>query len=111
MKKNLLLLPILLLVSAMTIAQNGIRLIGFDAVTSGRGGTSTDFFDNPSLMMNNPAGLSFLKTSQADLSFSLLAPTVELKADAESIVANEYNNSTSSLQKSIFHISVSWILK
>lgn len=57
-------------------SQNGTKLIGFDAVTSGRGGTATGFFDNPSLMMNNPAGLSFLKSSQADLSFSLMAPRV-----------------------------------
>lgn len=57
-------------------SQNGTKLIGFDAVTSGRGGTSTGFFDNPSLMMNNPAGLSFLKSSQADLSFSLMSPRV-----------------------------------
>jgi long-chain fatty acid transport protein len=35
----------------------------------------------------------------------------EQKADAESLVGNEYNNSTSSLQNSIFHISVSWKLK
>lgn len=62
--------------SAITWSQNGTRLIGFDAVTSGRGGTSTGIFDNPSLMMNNPAGLSFLKSSQADVSFSLMAPTV-----------------------------------
>jgi long-chain fatty acid transport protein len=65
-----------MLMSAITWSQNGTRLIGFDAVTSGRGGTSTGIFDNPSLMMNNPAGLSFLKSSQADVSFSLMVPTV-----------------------------------
>jgi long-chain fatty acid transport protein len=74
--KKLLSLIALMFMSATTWSQNGTRLIGFDAVTSGRGGTSTGFFDNPSLMMNNPAGLSFLKSSQADLSFSLMAPKV-----------------------------------
>src|SRR4029079_1284528 len=64
---------------SITWSQNGTRLIGFDAVTSGRGGTSTGFFDNPSLMMNNPAGLSFLRSSQADLSFSLMAPKVHFR--------------------------------
>jgi len=77
MKKQYFLPALLMmLVTVTTNAQNGTRLIGFDAVTSGRGGTSTGFFDNPTLMMNNPAGLSFLKSSQADLSISLMAPTV-----------------------------------
>ena len=61
------------------IAQNGTRLIGFDAVTSGRGGTATGFFDNPSLMMNNPAGLSFMKSSELNLSVSVMAPGVYFK--------------------------------
>jgi long-chain fatty acid transport protein len=62
-------------------AQNGTRLIGFDALTTGRGGTVTGYFDNPSLIMNNPAGLSFLKNSQTDLSFSLMAPRVHFQND------------------------------
>jgi long-chain fatty acid transport protein len=76
MKKLYYLLAVLLMNATATWSQNGTRLIGYDAVTSGRGGTSTGFFDNPSLMMNNPAGLSFLKSSQADLSFSMMAPEV-----------------------------------
>jgi long-chain fatty acid transport protein len=76
MKKLLCIIALLLMSASITWSQNGTRLIGFDAVTSGRGGTSTGFFDNPSLMMNNPGGLSFLKSSQADLSFSLMAPKV-----------------------------------
>lgn len=68
-----------LLSSVVAYSQNGTRLIGFDAVTSGRGGTATGFFDNPSLIMNNPAGLSFLKSSQADLSISVMAPTLHFK--------------------------------
>jgi len=78
MKHNLLFALILfaLLPFVIVHAQNGTKLIGYDAVTSGRAGTSTGTFDNPSLMMNNPAGLSFLKTSQLDASFSLMAPSV-----------------------------------
>ncbi|MBI5858398.1 MAG: outer membrane protein transport protein [Sphingobacteriales bacterium] len=60
-------------------AQNGTRLIGFDAVTSGRGGTSTGFFDNPSLMINNPAGLSFLTSSRFDISISVMAPKLSFR--------------------------------
>lgn len=65
-------------------AQNGTQLIGYDAVTSGRAGTSVGSFDNPSLMMNNPAGISFLKSSQFDLSMSFMTPSVYFK--------NEFNN-------------------
>ncbi|CAN5419370.1 TonB-dependent receptor [soil metagenome] len=72
-------LPIILLATLPLFAQNGTRLIGYDAVTSGRGGTSTGFFDNPSLMMNNPGGLSFMKSRQLDLSFSLMSPTVHFQ--------------------------------
>ncbi len=79
MRKIFLLTGILLISAINTWSQNGTRLIGFDAVTSGRGGTATGYFDNPSLIMNNPAGLSFLKTPQADLSVSLMAPTVYFK--------------------------------
>ena len=64
------------LLISQSFAQNGTKLIAFDAKTAGRGGAATGFFDNPSLMMNNPAGLSFLKSNQFDLSVSLMAPTV-----------------------------------
>src|SRR5206468_2251456 len=76
MKKLLYIIAALLMNTIVSWSQNGTKLIGFDALTSGRGGAATGFFDNPSLMMNNPVGLSFLKSSQADLSFSLMAPRV-----------------------------------
>jgi len=87
MKKNYALVAgcIGLMLTLQSFSQNGTRLIGFDAKTTGRGGTSTGFFDNPSLMMNNPAGISFLKSNQLDLSISLMAPTVHFK--------NSLNNS------------------
>ncbi|MDE3236190.1 MAG: outer membrane protein transport protein [Bacteroidota bacterium] len=67
---------VFLLMYIQGFAQNGTRLIGYDAITSGRGGAATGIFDNASLMMNNPAGLSFLKASQLDASMSLMAPSV-----------------------------------
>ncbi|HJW15592.1 MAG TPA: outer membrane protein transport protein, partial [Flavisolibacter sp.] len=79
MKKLCFFIANLLMTLTISWSQNGTRLTGFDAVTTGRGGTSTGFFDNPSLMMNNPAGLSFLPSSQADLGFSLMAPRVHFK--------------------------------
>jgi long-chain fatty acid transport protein len=57
-------------------AQNGTRMIGFNAKTVGRAGTGIGIFDNPDLMMTNPAGLSFLKSSMLDVSFSLMAPSL-----------------------------------
>lgn len=89
MRKNFLLTVAVLLCVVSIFAQNGTRLIGFDAVTTGRGGTSTGFFDNPSLIMNNPAGLSFLKSSQADLSVSLMAPTVYFKNNINNTTGND----------------------
>lgn len=72
---------LIVLIASAAYTQNGTRLIGFDAVTTGRGGVSTGFFDNPSLIMNNPAGLSFLKSSQGNLSFSLMAPGLHFQND------------------------------
>lgn len=79
MKKLLLLAAFTVTGLSALLAQNGTRLIGFDAVTSGRGGTAVAVFDNPSLILNNPAGLAFLPQTQADLSVSLMAPTVYFK--------------------------------
>lgn len=79
MKKKVLLAASLVLGVIALQAQNGTRLIGYDAKTIGRGGTVTGTFDNPSLMMNNPAGISFLGQSQLDINFSLMAPGVTFK--------------------------------
>ena len=81
MKNNYFLVVAIAILSSsfQSFSQNGTRLIGFDAKTTGRGGTSTGYFDNPSLMMNNPAGLSFLKTRELDVSISFMAPTVHFK--------------------------------
>lgn len=70
---------ILMMLVIPVLSQNGTKLIGYDAVTSGRGGTATGTFDNPSLIVNNPAGISFLKSAQFDVSFSLMAPSVYFK--------------------------------
>jgi long-chain fatty acid transport protein len=70
-----------LILFSQSFAQNGTRLIGYDALTAARGDVTTGFFDNPSLIMNNPAGLSFVKNSQLDLSISLMAPQLHFKND------------------------------
>ena len=58
------------------IAQTGTRLVGFDARTIGRGGVSIGYFDNPNLLMTNPAGISFLPGSMLDANFSLMVPSL-----------------------------------
>lgn len=65
--------------SLKSSSQTGTRLTSVDALTAGRGGTSTGTFDNPSLIINNPAGLSFLSSAQLDASFALLAPSTHFQ--------------------------------
>lgn len=74
--KNFILLIILISFISISQAQNGTRLIGFDAKTIGRGATTIGFFDNPSLMMSNPAGISFMKASELDADFSIMLPSL-----------------------------------
>ena len=62
------------LFSTAIYAQNGTRMLGFDALSIGRGGTSIGFFEGTELMMTNPAGMSFLDKSMVNASFSLMAP-------------------------------------
>lgn len=63
-----------LIFTTSVFAQNGTRLIGYDALSMGRGGTSIGIFDSPELMMTNPAGISFLQKSTIAGNFSLMAP-------------------------------------
>ncbi len=63
-----------LFLTASVFAQNGVRLIGYDALSMGRGGTSLGFFDSPELMNTNPAGISFLKNTVLGADFSIMAP-------------------------------------
>lgn len=60
-------------------AQNGTKMIGFDAMSMGRAGTSIGVFDSYELMMTNPAGLSFLEKSSVNVNFSLMSPKVHFQ--------------------------------
>lgn len=64
----------LLVLIGVSFATNGTRMIGFNAKTVGRGGTSVGIFDSPSLMMSNPAGIGFLNGIIVDGNFSLMVP-------------------------------------
>ena len=98
---RLLTTTVLLLTVLSLTAQNGTRLIGYDAKTIGRGGTVTGFFDNPSLMMNNPGGIAFLSSSQLDINFSMMTPTVSFK--------NAYNNAEG--KQNYFPLPSIWYVK
>lgn len=74
--KKFVLVVAFLLGAVMVFAQNGTKLIGYDAKTSGRGGTGTGIFDANSLIMTNPAGLCFVKEPGLELGISLMAPKV-----------------------------------
>lgn len=78
MKKIIIIALSLIFVTA-SHSQNGTRLIGFDAKTTGRGGVSTGFFDSPSLMMTNPAGLSFIKGNMLEADFSMMIPKLKFE--------------------------------
>ncbi len=80
MKRRLLAILLLtLLVVSSAFATNGTRLIGFGPKMNGRGGTGIGVFDSPSLMMTNPAGLTFLDEVGIGANFAALMPTTHFK--------------------------------
>jgi len=78
MKRLFLFLALIVFVSTAS-AQNGTRLIGFDAKSMGRGGTSVGYFDGTELMMTNPGGISFLPNSAINADFSLMLPSLKFQ--------------------------------
>ncbi len=70
---------VIIIMAAIISAQTGTRLVGFDAKSMGRGGTSIGTFDTPELMMSNPAGISFLDHSMVSADISLMFPAVHFK--------------------------------
>ena len=78
MKKSLVVLLFVLL-STNLFAQDGTRLIGYDAKSMGRGGTSVGYFDGTELMMTNPGGISFLNNSVVNADFSMMAPNLKFQ--------------------------------
>ena len=72
MKKTLLIA--LMLIAAGAYSTDGTRMVGFDARSVGRGGTSIGIFNSTTLMMTNPAGISFLNGSSMDVGMSLMIP-------------------------------------
>ena len=78
MKAGLRLFTVMLFAASL-FAQSGTRLIGFDAKSIGRGGTSIGVFDTPELMMSNPAGLSFVNQTMLNVDISMMYPSLHFK--------------------------------
>ncbi len=70
---------VLAFLSSTLIGQSGTRMVGFNALSLGRGGTSIGTFDSSELMMTNPAGISFLNNSVLDVNLSLMFPSLHFK--------------------------------
>jgi long-chain fatty acid transport protein len=71
------LLLLVLAVVTCALATNGVRMMGYNAATVGRGGTGIGVFDQTSVMMTNPAGLSFLNGPKFGVDFSLMIPALK----------------------------------
>lgn len=85
MKQLMKLYFVMLILTTTLFAQAGTKLIGFNAQTIGRAGTSIGNFDSNELMMTNPAGISFLKKSSLDLDLSFMFPTLHFKNNLNDI--------------------------
>jgi long-chain fatty acid transport protein len=72
---------ILLILSSTVYATNGTRLIGFGVKMNGRGGTGIGVFDSPSLLMTNPAGMSFMDGDAIGINAAVLGPATHFQND------------------------------
>lgn len=81
MQKKILpiILLIILLFASVGEAQVGVRSLDYNTRPVGRGGTGIGFFDSPSLMLSNPAGLTFIKESQINANAIFMVPPPSFK--------------------------------
>jgi len=91
MKRITWLLALFILTAGALHATDGTRMVGFSALTIGRGGAAIGVFDGPSLMMTNPAGISFLSGSSLEGGMSLLVPGVKFTNALNNDVAGKTN--------------------
>lgn len=94
-KKSFLLFFVLVLYSSFIYSQDGTRAIDYNTRSTGRGGVSIGFFDNPSVMLTNPAGMSFLKNDMLDANAIFMVPPPKFtnyKKDASGNTTNELLN-------------------
>jgi long-subunit fatty acid transport protein len=73
-KKSFVFLCLFVFCYSVSNSQDGTRAIDYNTRSTGRGGVSIGFFDNPSVMLTNPAGMSFLKNDMLDINSIFMIP-------------------------------------
>ncbi|HWQ82127.1 MAG TPA: outer membrane protein transport protein [Ignavibacteria bacterium] len=79
MRKRIVTAILLLFLSASAYSQSGIRAVDYNTLSTGRGGTEIGFFDSPSLMITNPAGMSFIKKPVLNANTIFMVPIPHFK--------------------------------
>jgi long-chain fatty acid transport protein len=92
-RKSLLLLPLFLFCYSLAISQDGTRAIDYNTRSTGRGGVSIGFFDNPSTMLTNPAGMSFIRKPVLNANAIFMVPPTHFK----NYVKDANGNTTSTI--------------
>lgn len=64
---------------SISFSQNGTRAVDYSTRSIGRGGTEIGFFDGPSAMLMNPAGLSFIKKPVLNANAIFMVPPTHFK--------------------------------
>lgn len=77
--KSLLFLFLFLSIYSVSNSQDGTRSIDYSTRSFGRGGTGIGFFDNTSLILTNPGGLTFLKSSELTANAIFMFPSPAFK--------------------------------
>jgi len=92
-KKSLLLFSLLLIFYSVAFSQDGTRAIDYNTRSTGRGGVSIGFFDNPSTMLTNPAGMSFIRKPVLNANAIFMVPPTHFK----NYVKDANGNTTSTI--------------
>jgi long-subunit fatty acid transport protein len=90
---------------SLAIPQDGTRAIDYNTRSTGRGGVSIGFFDNPSVMLTNPAGMSFLKNDMLDINSIFMVPPPKFtnyKKDASGNTTQELLNNEVDGSKTLY---------
>jgi len=69
----------LVFLAVSSYAQNGTRAVDYSTRSIGRGGTEIGFFDGPSVMITNPAGMSFIKKPVLNANAIFMVPPTHFK--------------------------------
>ncbi|MCX6163759.1 MAG: outer membrane protein transport protein [Ignavibacteriae bacterium] len=114
-KKSLVLLCVFVFCYSIINAQDGTRAIDYNTRSTGRGGVSIGFFDNPSVMITNPAGISFLNRSMLDANAIFMVPPPKFtnyKKDSSGVTTTNLLNEGVDGEKTLYVLpSLSYVHK